>query len=799
MLENIFFQLIIIILSVALFGLVAQRFNQPLLIGYILAGMILGILGFKKHIELPQIEALANLGLTLLLFIVGLKLDISMIKTMGNSIKIGLTQVLITFALAFGISHTMQMNFASSFYISMALTFSSTIIIIKILSDKGELDSLSGRLDLGVLIIQDIVAIAVMIGVSSFSGAENISLTGKLFTMLKYAILIGLIIFSLVKFIFPKFLKHFAKSSEFLMVMSISLVLLLAGLCEYAGFSMEVGAFLAGMSLAPFKEYRYTISSKLSGLRDFMLIFFFLNLGLTFNISNISGALLYKAIVLTLFVLIIKPFIVMLTMKKLGYQGRTSFITGVNLAQISEFSIIVVEIGIAQKQINHDILWLTMIILIITTLVSSYLLNHSTKLYDILSQKINLLTWKKSSPISMAEDKETFIQGGYDTIIVGLGDFGHILSDRLSERTAVLEIDFDPLIVSQRRAIGKNIIYGDIEDHEFIMQFDLSHINWIISTLPAPSTTDTLLKALKLSNFKGSFATSTNIANSQDIKKMKGIDLVFEPYIDAAREAVEMIEERNEQIKKDKISKRVSELTDHYIVCGFGRMGRQIVSDLINENVPYVIVEENPEHHDELLNNDYNHVTGNASSDEVLIAAGIKKAKGLIAVYPSDESNVFIVLTARTLNPQLDIVARSIMESNEDKLKRAGANKVISPYMFGGRRIATAVLRPAVFEFNELTYHGNEFDIVFEELNISEKSNLIGKTIKDSDFRKKYGVTIIAIQRSNGEMIANPDHNVTFNEGDTIIVICSCRQLSAFRESDDFVVNSVWRSDSCGI
>jgi len=780
--------LIYVIIGVASFSLISARLKLPLIIGYILVGVILGGSGVNLINQTSGLKLTADIGLTLLLFIVGLKLDISAIKNMGNSFLLGIIKILGIFLIGFLLSKALGYNLVTSSYIAIALSFSSTIVIVKMLSDKGELDSLSGRLSLGSLIVEDIVAIICMIFINTTSGISGSTLGVELLKLSKSAFIIGATILLLTKFIIPRYVHSWVKSSEILMIISISFAIIISALCQYLGFSMEVGAFIAGMCFAPYKEYRYTISSKLSSLRDFTLIFFFVKFGISLQLNDIIRYI-PKILIYLSFVVLFKPIMAIIILRLLKYKPRTQVITGLYLSQISEFSIILLELGNTHKAINHDTISLMGIVLILSIIVSSLYINYAQKIYEFLSVNLKLNGLRLTTSNNF-EDENALPTRTYTDIIIGVGEFGAPLSDyfQLNDKK-VLEIDFDPVVVSKRKEQGRNIIYGDVEDFEFLSHISLKDINWVINTTP---TTDNkkVLNALRQNGFTGPYATKLTEFNKENIEKTEGIELIFEPYINAAKEAFVMISEQDIKIKKEKIRKSIEELNNHYIICGFGRMGKQIAKDFQNEMIPYVVVEENPEHFNELLANNYLHIIGNASSDETLIAAGINRAKGLIAVYPTDELNVFIVLTARNLNPDLDIVARSIIEANEDKLRRAGANKVISPYMFGARKIAAAVLRPTVFEFNELTYHGNEFDIVFEEVILSETCRLKNKTIAESQFRQEYGVTIVAIKRKTGEIIPNPNQDLPFLDGDTIIVIAGCKELEKLRNSKDFIIIS---------
>ncbi|MCE5198162.1 MAG: NAD-binding protein [Armatimonadota bacterium] len=231
-------------------------------------------------------------------------------------------------------------------------------------------------------------------------------------------------------------------------------------------------------------------------------------------------------------------------------------------------------------------------------------------------------------------------------------------------------------------------------------------------------------------------------------------------------------------LQRRRMQKQIVKMRNHYIICGYGRMGQQIASDLQREDVPHVVIEKNPEQLPKLIEQNIPFIEGNASDDKILKAAGIERAKGLITVAPSDEDNVFITLSARAINPSLFIVARSIQEGNEDKLKMAGADRVMSPYVMGGRRMASAVLRPNVYDFLELAMHTDDIQMLIEEMCIGRGSRLIGKSLAASGLKKETGVTVIAITRASGKMVANPGPDELLHEGDVMIVLGVPDQLS---------------------
>lgn len=232
-----------------------------------------------------------------------------------------------------------------------------------------------------------------------------------------------------------------------------------------------------------------------------------------------------------------------------------------------------------------------------------------------------------------------------------------------------------------------------------------------------------------------------------------------------------MIEDRIRAVLGRRSMKSIQKLRDHYIICGFGRMGRIICEELTERGIPLVVLENEDEVLEELDRLGYPYLKADATSDEELIAAGIDKAAGLVSVVTDDAQNVFIVLTARGLNPKLNIVARSAAEETIKKLVRAGANKVISPYFLGGHRIAQAIMRPTVLDFLENIIQNKEMDLVLEEKRIASKSQLIGTTLATSGLRKDFNIIILAIKSATGSMEFNPPYDTEIRAGDTLVIL----------------------------
>ncbi|HIJ78076.1 MAG: potassium channel protein [Desulfobulbaceae bacterium] len=223
---------------------------------------------------------------------------------------------------------------------------------------------------------------------------------------------------------------------------------------------------------------------------------------------------------------------------------------------------------------------------------------------------------------------------------------------------------------------------------------------------------------------------------------------------------------------RNNMQKKVAELKDHYIVCGFGRIGKVICKNLKDHRLPFVVIENSPDEIQKIDELGYLSLAGNASTDDMLIKAGIKEARGLIAVVSSDAENVYIILSAKGINPNLFVMARSSGDDgSETKLLRAGADKVISPYYIGACRMAQLVVRPTVVDFLDLAVHGGELGLRMEELRVSGQSSLANVRLMDSGLRKQYDLIVVAIKREHGEMLFNPNPQALILPGDILIVL----------------------------
>ncbi|HEY5602817.1 MAG TPA: cation:proton antiporter family protein [Gammaproteobacteria bacterium] len=539
MFENVFFQIGAVLGVAAIGGAIAQVLRQPLIVAFIAVGILLGPAWFGWVEQSSEIELFSRLGIALLLFVVGLKLDLHIIRTVGPvALATGLGQVFFTSVIGYLIALALGFSHVAAIYVAVALTFSSTIIIVKLLSDKREVDALHGRIAVGFLIVQDIVVVLVMIGLTAIGQAgEGISLGVEALVILLKGGLMLVTVALLMRYVLPKLMHRLAHSPELLMLFAISWAVLGASAGDALGFSKEVGAFLAGISIAS-TQYRELVAARLVSLRDFLLLFFFIELGASLDMSTL-GSQLGAATVFSLFVLIGNPLIVMVIMGYMGYRKRTGFLAGLTVAQISEFSLILAALGLSLGHLDNDIVGLITLVGLVTISASTYMILYSHPLYERLAPYLGIFERK----VAHRESNDTELNtGNVDILLFGLGRFGAAIARNLRERGCrILAIDFDPEAVRHHVNDGYAARYGDAEDPEFIASLPLDRVTWVVSTLRDNSLNRALLHALKHQGYKGKVAVSASNRRDAARFEAEGIEMVLIPYIDAAKEAADRL------------------------------------------------------------------------------------------------------------------------------------------------------------------------------------------------------------------------------------------------------------------
>lgn len=542
----IFYEIAALLVLAAAVGFVGLLLRQPLIVSFIAVGILAGpsVLDIAKSDE--HIDLLAELGIAVLLFLVGLKLDLKLIRTLGPvALMTGLGQVAFTTVFGFLIGLALGLDVTTSLYVAIALTFSSTIIIVKLLTDKREIDSLHGRIALGFLIVQDLVVVLAMIVLSAVGvGAAGDS--GLIDVLLVFGYGVGMLIAVglFIRFLANPLVERLSRAPELLVSFAIGWAALLAALGHYLGFGKELGGLLAGVSLAstPFRE---AIAARLASLRDFLLLFFFIGLGASLDLS-ILGASIFAAVLFSLFVLIGNPLIVLAIMGAMGYRKRTGFLAGLTVAQISEFSLIFMAMGVSLGHVADEALGLVTLVGLITIAASTYMITYSHQLYAQVEPLLGVFERRSAG---RQEDAGHLNKTAYDVVVFGMGRYGLAIAQELRDAgRKVLGVDFNPVAVRNARALGFDVIFGDATDPEMLAHLPLKQVAWAVSAVPEHDTGVThddprrsLIGSLRDLKFEGRIAVSAHSEETADKLKAAGADLVLMPFRDAATRAAALV------------------------------------------------------------------------------------------------------------------------------------------------------------------------------------------------------------------------------------------------------------------
>jgi Kef-type K+ transport system membrane component KefB/Trk K+ transport system NAD-binding subunit len=518
---EVFNQISLIILLVLGVSLVMRILKQPLIIGYIFSGIIAGpfVLGILPGLD--AINIFSEFGIAFLLFIVGLHLSPKVIKEVGKiSLITGMGQILFTTLLGYLLAILLGFSTVTALYIAIAISFSSTIIIMKLLSDKGDLDSLYGKISIGFLLVQDLVAILILMIISSFSSGENfISQVG--ITFLKGFLLLAILI-PISIFLLPRFQNFFARSQEFLFVFSLAWGLGLASLFFYAGLSIEIGALIAGvlLSMSPFS---FEISSKMKPLRDFFLISFFLLLGSQMTIGNINE-LIIPAIFFSIFILVGNPLIVMSLMAIEGYTKKTNFLAGLTVAQISEFSLILIALAAKVGHVSAEILSLMTMVGLITIAGSTYMIMFSDKMYRVLSRNLEIFEKKRVRERKASPRK-------VDAILFGYNRIGFSILNSLKRlKKKYLVVDYNPDTISDLTKLGVPCLYGDVDDEALLAELPLDKTELTISTIPDFDVNALLIEHIRAVNKDAILIVRAHTIEDALVLYKKGANYVLTPH-----------------------------------------------------------------------------------------------------------------------------------------------------------------------------------------------------------------------------------------------------------------------------
>ncbi|MGE0661056.1 MAG: cation:proton antiporter [Reyranellaceae bacterium] len=546
--QSAFGEVAALLVMAAVIGIFGMVLRQPLIVSFIAVGLIAGPSALDVVRSDEQIGLLSELGIAILLFLVGIKLDVKLVRSLGAvALLTGLGQVAFTSIFGYLICLALGLDHVASLYVSVALTFSSTIIIVKLLSDKREIDSLHGQIALGFLIVQDLVVVLAMIVLSAIGigTGDGHGGSGSVLVVLGSGAAMVVLVVLFVRHVADPLTERLARAPELLLIFAIAQAAMFAAIGDFVGLGKEVGGLIAGVSLAS-TPYRETIAARLAPLRDFLLLFFFIALGATLDLS-LLGAHVSGAIILSLFVLIGNPLIVLAIMGAMGYRKRTGFLAGLTVAQISEFSLIFVAMGISLGHLDDGALGLVTMVGLVTIAASTYMITYSHELYRWCEPLLGMFE-RRGTPREPTESEE-HRKESYDVLVFGLGRLGTAIGVRLRRRgIRVLGVDFNPLAVRRWHDLGLDADYGDATDPEFVADLPLERARWVLSTIPIhptglthEDTRRTLIQLARSAGYTGRVVVASHSQVETETLIRSGADMVLEPFQDAADRAVELL------------------------------------------------------------------------------------------------------------------------------------------------------------------------------------------------------------------------------------------------------------------
>jgi Kef-type K+ transport system membrane component KefB/Trk K+ transport system NAD-binding subunit len=540
--DNIFLDIAIITIVATVGGYIARIFKQPLIPLYILAGLLIGpVLGIITNADI--ITKLSEFGIAFLLFIVGLEIDFKRLKeTTHIAIFGGIFQTFVFGAIAFFIARSLGFEILESIYLSLIVAFSSTMIVLKLLSDKKELDTLHGRIIIGLLLIQDIfaiIALSILTSINSFSFFPIAVSVLEGFLGIIIAIIAG-------RFIFPIIFKYASRSPEILMLSSLSILFAFCIFFNYLGLSIAIGAFIAGISLANL-SYSPEIIARIKPLKDFFATIFFVSLGLTVSLGSVAG-LWPIIIIFSALVIFAKPLTIMIMSGIYGYRKNTSFLTGISLAQISEFSLIIVTLGYTLGHISISIVSMTSIIAMITITISAYLITYSKFLTHRLSRILKIFERKNPIEHGSLPEKEEYQN---HIILFGCDRVGQKILDMFAKKgEKIVVIDYNPEIIKSLKNKSATAIYGDMGDLELLNELDLDKVKMVVSTVPDLENNLLILEIINEKNSQSITYTTANTAEEALDLYKAGSDYVILPHFLGGEQAAFILEETGNNLAK---------------------------------------------------------------------------------------------------------------------------------------------------------------------------------------------------------------------------------------------------------
>ncbi len=485
--SDLFLQLGIVVGIAAGVAFLLRLLKQPQIFAYVIAGILITPV-FSLITDTSLIQSMSILGIAFLLFLVGLEMDLKALKSVAHvSLIGGAIQMTILFVLGYLIALLLGYLSLEAAYVGLMIAFSSTMVVMKLLSDKRELNTLHGRLVVGILLMEDIVAI---FAISLLSSVNEFSLSLLGLAFLKF-LSVFVIAFLLSKYVFPVLFRYAAKHQELLLILSLA-VCFLFGLGFYKlGFSIAIGAFVAGVALGNL-DYSLEIIGKVKSLRDFFALLFFVSLGMGLSFSALKGIWL-PLVVLLAVILLAKPLVTMTICSLFRYTKKPSFLTALSLTQIGEFSLIIAAQGLVLGHLSQELFSIIVLVTLITIMLTSYFIKYDHWFYGLLERPLKIFDFFTTEGLEYlpTEIKPRIILCGYNRI-------GYSVLQSLQHlKKKILVVDYNPEIIAQLVKEGYHCLYGDVADEEIIERMNLPQVQMLISTVPELSDNQLLIKKVQ--------------------------------------------------------------------------------------------------------------------------------------------------------------------------------------------------------------------------------------------------------------------------------------------------------------
>lgn len=529
--NQLFLQLAIVLGLSSILGFIMKIFKLPLLVAYLIAGVIISIWAIFDLNQSSALSILPEIGIALVLFFIGMELDFAEIKSLGKPIlAAGLGQIIISALVGFVLAQALNFPQTESIFLGVGLSVSSTIVVIKLLMDKKDLSSLYGKLALGILLLEDLVAVVILMALTVGSSFLSLGLQESL-PLLTFVVK-GMILLALslvfAKYILQKIFKEVANVAELLFLTAISWCFIFVAVSLALGFSVVIGAFLAGIALAN-SPFHFEIQGKVKPLRDFFVTLFFVYLGSQVVFEDL-GAVLPIMILFSLYALVIKPLIFLLILGSFGFKKHTIFQSSLSLSQISEFSLIIMVVGLKMGMVSQTSLTAMALTGVVSIILSSIMISYSKKIYRRFGKYVGF--FEHGSLVHHLEAKTDGLELRDHVVIIGAHRMGGKIVEFFHKHNIpLLVLDFNPKIIQKLVEDKINALYGDIGDLEVFDVLNLSNTKLIISTAQYKDDNLMLLTELKRRKFNG--VVIIRAVSGQDAKDLykNGADFVILPEV----------------------------------------------------------------------------------------------------------------------------------------------------------------------------------------------------------------------------------------------------------------------------